>query len=136
MSASRVGKILITGASPDQLNRNTVLRGFVSEGFRQILGLVRVREVSLTHVPAVMPEFRPDLVLVFGSCMPDECDYSALRHSCNQLGAKLAFWLHDDPYEFDHAYKATRHADYVFSNDAWATLHYSHPATHHLGTGA
>jgi spore maturation protein CgeB len=129
-------RVLVTGASPDNDNRNTILRSYVAEGFRQELG-----EDAVTHVPleialATVQRHRPDLIVCFGSCMPDDADYLELRQYCDRSGAILAFWLHDDPYEFDFSYRIRGIADIVFSNDRWATQHYNHPHAYHLPLAA
>ena len=131
-----IEKVLVTGASPDHLNRNTVMRDYVAEGFRQALGAPAVENTPLEFAPTDLAEFDPDLVLVFGSCMPDNCDYGTLRAGCDRRGILLAFWLHDDPYELDFNYKAIETADLIFTNDKWAREFYDHPACYHLPMAA
>lgn len=128
--------VLVTGASPDYGNRNSVLRSYVAEGFREELGEDAVSHVPLEVAAAAVRERRPDLVLCFGSCMPDDADYLELRRLCDQYGGALAFWLHDDPYEFDYNYRINGIADLVFSNDRWSSLHYANPNTRHLALAA
>jgi spore maturation protein CgeB len=135
-NASESGKVVVVGASPDRINRNAVMRKFVAEGLEEVLGPGRVRECSLETALSVVAQIRPSLVVCFGSCMPDVCNYWPLRDLCDRLGAGLAFWLHDDPYEFDFGYRATEVADWVFSNDRWTALHYQHPRTFFLPTAA
>jgi spore maturation protein CgeB len=129
-------RVLVTGASPDNENRNVTLRTYVAEGFQQLLGSKNVCEVSLEQAPQFAWRHKPNLVLCFGSCMPDDASYMELRQFCDATGALLAFWLHDDPYEFDFAYRAVAVADVVFSNDKWASLHYNHPRVHHMPLAA
>lgn len=129
-------RVLVAGASPDRLNRNAVLRSFVVEGFAEVLGRENAREARVELAARAVEQWRPDLVVSFGSCMPDESDYSALRRACDRTGAILAFWLHDDPYEFDFHYRAARVADFLFSNDRWAALHMDHPRAAHLPLAA
>jgi spore maturation protein CgeB len=128
--------VLVTGASPDNENRNTVLRNFVAEGFRDVLGAGAVTHVPLEVALPAARRHKPDLVVCFGSCMPDDADYLALRRHCDDSGAVLAFWLHDDPYEIDFSYRIDGIADLVFSNDRWATEHYNHPCAYHLPLAA
>ena len=90
-------KVLVTGASPDHLNRNTVMRDYVAEGFRQLLSAQAVKNIPLEYADTELAEFNADLVLAFGSCMPDYCDYGKLKAACDKRGAIQAFWLHDDP---------------------------------------
>jgi spore maturation protein CgeB len=131
-----ISNILITGASPDRTNRNTVLRSYVVEGFQQLASLENVSHCPLEQAADITEEYRPDLVLCFGSCMPDDADYFALRYACDKSNAILAFWLHDDPYEFDYSNKACTVADYIFSNDKWSSLHYDHDRVFHLPLAA
>lgn len=129
-------RVLVTGASPDRTNRNTALRSYVFEGFQQLLGTEHVTHTPLEQAAKSISGGRPDVVICFGSCMPDDADYSDLRHLCDITGAVLAFWLHDDPYEFDFSYKVCSVADFIFSNDKWSALHYDHPRTFHLPLAA
>lgn len=127
--------ILICGASPDRLNSNVLLRRHVANGFREVTTGV-VQETPLELAGMGCQGLRYGLVVIFGSCMPDLCDYLPLRRWCDQRGIPLVFWLHDDPYEFDCHYKLLGIADRIFSNDKWATLHYDHPHVHHLPLAA
>ena len=68
--------------------------------------------------------------------MPDDADYIDLRRYCDKSGTLLAFWLHDDPYEFDFSYRIADVADVIFSNDKWAARHYNHPYAYHLPLAA
>ncbi|MVV48176.1 hypothetical protein EJA72_07955 [Pseudomonas sp. PB120] len=129
-------KVLICGASPDRINNNAILRNYVAQGFRQVLGDDLVACCSLDIANEVAKLTRPDLVLVFGSCMPESCDYTGVRNYCSSTGAALAFWLHDDPYEFDLNFKIYKYADYIFSNDRWAVEHINHKNVHHLPLAA
>jgi spore maturation protein CgeB len=132
----KISRIIITGASPDQTNRNTVLRSYVAEGFQQLLGFENVTHCPLEQSVSIVHNLKPDLVLCFGSCMPDDADYFALRHACDKTSSALVFWLHDDPYEFDFNYKVCDLADYIFSNDKWASLHYDHEHAFHMPLAA
>jgi spore maturation protein CgeB len=108
----------------------------VAEGFSTILGPKQVVHLPLESAPSRVIHWKPELVLVFGSCLPDECDYRELRYSCDQVGARLVFWLHDDPYEFDSHAKIMGIADLIFSNDRWASQHYPGNHVGHLPLGA
>ena len=110
-------KVLICSASPDQVNQNAMLRNYVGRGFSEILTEDLVMTSSLDYAVEAAKTFHPDLVVVFGSCMPASADYTGLRGYCSRKGAVLVFWLHDDPYEFDFNYKIYQYADFVFSND-------------------
>jgi len=129
-------KILVSGASPDNQNRNVVLRQYVTEGFAQLPQVVQALAAPLEFAAERAGEFQPDVVVCFGSCMPDDAEYARLRRYCTQTGAPMVFWLHDDPYEFDYNYKIRDVADIVFSNDRWCAEHYPHPFARHLPLAA
>lgn len=133
---SMLSRVLVCGASPDNQNRNVVLRSYVAEGFWQLRGIESVVNVPLEHAATKAWSAKPELVVCFGSCMPDDADYSGIKRYCAQTGATLVFWLHDDPYEFDFSYKIKDVADLVFSNDKWCTEHYDHPRAFHLPLAA
>ena len=129
-------RIVICGASPDSLNLNRLLRKFVATGFKAHAGEENVWEISLENCPFFINKFKPTLVLIFGSCMPDSCNYTPVRRAAEKVGAKIAFWLHDDPYEFDYHYKVVSFADFIFSNDRFAALHYNTKRAVHLPLAA
>jgi spore maturation protein CgeB len=130
--SARPPRVLIVGASPDILNNNAVLRANVLRGFAELLGPEAAAQCPLEAGIQSIGLFRPDLVVCFGSCMPDICYYGPIRDLCDHLGIGLAFWLHDDPYEFDCGHRAAEVADWLFSNDRWATRHHAHPRVYHL----
>jgi spore maturation protein CgeB len=80
--------------------------------------------------------FSPDLILVFGSCAPAACEFVSLKRAANSVGAHLAFWVHEDPYEFDHHTKITGVADTIFTNDRATVSHYSRERVFHLPLAA
>ncbi|WP_051377426.1 CgeB family protein [Paraburkholderia dilworthii] len=131
-----IERVLVCGASLDAVNNNSVLRGYVGRGFGEVLGDAAVRTSSLEAAEQIAAEFSPQLVVVFGSCMPQTSIYHGLRNYCARSGAVLSFWLHDDPYEFDYHYKILDVADIIFSNDRWAATHYQHPHTYHVPLAA
>jgi spore maturation protein CgeB len=129
-------RVLVCGASPDSVNNNAVLRGYVGNGFRSLTQVSAVRTCSLETAEHTARDFGPHLILVFGSCMPSTSHYLGLKEAALDIGACLAFWLHDDPYEFDLSYKIIPLADVIFSNDRWTATHYAHPRVHHLPLAA
>jgi spore maturation protein CgeB len=129
-------RVMIAGAARDRTNTNSALREYVAEGFKEVLGQEFVGNVPFEIAAEQLRIARPDLLLVVGSCLPDQCEYSAFRGACNDLGCPLAFWLHEDPYEFDAAAKIVRLADYIFSNDRWAAEHYHRDNVWHMPLAA
>ncbi len=137
----RTSSLLIAGAFPDRLNSNVGIRDAIAEGFRECLRNApangeSVREERFETVATAVAASRPDLVLLVGSCYPDIVRYEALRAACDRTGSRLAFWLHDDPYEFDTNYRACEVADFIFTSDRWASRHYHHPRVYHLPLAA
>jgi spore maturation protein CgeB len=129
-------KVLVCSASPDQVNTNSVLRSYVGRGFSEILPVGNVMTCSFDYAVEAARRFHPELVVVFGSCMPANCDYNGLRAYCSRSGSALVFWLHDDPYEFDYNYKIYNYADFIFSNDKWAVHYIDHSNVFHLPLAA
>ena len=129
-------KVLVCSASSDEINQNSVLRGYVRRGFAEILPDDHVMNCSAEYAVEAVNRFHPELVVVFGSCMPASCEFNGLRTYCSRSGASLVFWLHDDPYEFDFNYKIFQYADFIFSNDKWAVTHINHPNVFHLPLAA
>jgi spore maturation protein CgeB len=127
---------LVTSTLPDYLNTNVAIRDYVADGLVELLGEIRVACCPFELAPVRIRASRPRLVIAIGSLACDTSDLRALRQAADAVGAVLAFWLHDDPYEFDYAFKAELTADIVFSNDAWATTHYRHGSVHHLPLAA
>lgn len=136
MSKRKPLKVLLVGASPDRINRNAASRGYVARAFGELLSPDNVRTSAFEFGSDLATSFHPDLILVFGSCMPDQCDYAAIKRAAETTGAHLAYWLHDDPYEFDYSFKAVETADTIFSNDLWTIEHYRFPRVFHLPMAA
>ena len=133
---TRAMNVLISGASPDSINNNATLRGYVANGFKGLDGVGSARACSLESAAAIARAEAPDLIVVFGSCMPSVSYYLDLKEAALDAGSCVAFWLHDDPYEFDHSLKIIPLADIIFSNDRWSATHYAHPYVYHLPLAA
>jgi spore maturation protein CgeB len=129
-------KVLVVGASPDALNRNAFARAFVATGLRSDPRVTEVHDTPIETAVQVLRNVEPDLTLVFGSLMPDGADLLPVAE-LGRRGGKVAFWLHDDPYEFDAGTRVYELADAVFTNDRSALVHYPPGlAAHHLPLGA
>ena len=129
-------RLLLAGANPQEHKHDVVRRGDIAEGFVEVLGKPAVATCRYESVARQILRDRPELVLLIGSILPDRCDYAAMRRSCDQVDARLAFWLQYDPYEFDAYVKIVGLADFIFSNDRWATTHYPRTAVWHLPLAA
>lgn len=128
--------VLVCGAFPDRQNSNLSIKHAMTAGFRDCLGEAEVFECSLPAAPAAIRRQRPDLVLLVGSCLQDFNQYRSTRAACDDAGSCLAFWLHDDPYEIDSAFRAKEVADVIFTNDRWSARHYDFPRAYHLPLAA
>ena len=128
--------VLVCGAFPDRLNSNLAIKHAIADGFREKLGAEAVHECPFEAVAETVRRTRPDFVLLVGSCLQDFLRYKPVRAACDAVGACLAFWLHDDPYELDYSFRAAEVADVIFTNDAWSARHYDHPRVYHLPLAA
>lgn len=118
--------VVVTGTVGDALNTNAVLRDYVARGFRALGATVSL--LACGAAPDAVA--RADLVLATGSVAVDSSNLYALRRFADRAGAVLAFWVHDDPYEFDYAFRLRGLADRVFTTDRWSAAHYPEPAVH------
>lgn len=130
-------KVMIASASADHLNVNAVLRDYVVEGFCHAFPEIETVGVPYDAAVTVASSMRPDLTVVFGSVMNDETDYYRLADVVHRGGGRLAFWLHDDPYEFDANGRIFPLADIIFTNDEASLDFYPvHIPVFHLPLGA
>ncbi|AWB23212.1 glycosyl transferase family 1 [Methylobacterium currus] len=136
LKGSSPAKVLVASTSPDAVNHNASIRDALRDGFADVLGASAVRASPLDLAGEAIAGFRPSLVVALGSVAVDAASLRGLARSARRAGARLAFWLHDDPYEFDYAPKAEALADHIFTNDRWAVPHYRHPSVSHLPLAA
>ncbi|AWN55569.1 glycosyl transferase family 1 [Methylobacterium sp. 17Sr1-1] len=136
LRGSSPAKVLVASTSPDAVNHNVPIRDALRDGFADVLGAGAVRASPLELAEEAVADFRPSLVVALGSVAVDAAPLRGLARGVRRAGARLAFWLHDDPYEFDYAAKAEALADHVFTNDRWALAHYRHPSVSHLPLAA
>lgn len=133
---SAVIQVLVTSTLVDRLNTNNAIRDYVFQAFGEVLGSESVACCPLEAAAQKIRELKPTLIVAIGSLASDLTDLRGLRQSADASASLLAYWLHDDPYEFDYAFKAELTADVVFSSDAWSVPHYRHPHVHHLPLAA
>jgi spore maturation protein CgeB len=124
--------VLVTSTFADRLNTNSSIREYLFQAFARVLGDRHVARCHLELATRQIKELRPKLVVAVGSLASDTSDLRQLRRSADATSSVLAYWLHDDPYEFDYAFKAELTADIIFSSDAWSASHYRHGHVHHL----
>lgn len=134
--APQLRSVLVMGGTPDSLNRNLSMRDAVVDALAERLGAENVRTCSLPRYESAMDGLHDAFVLIYGSALADESDYLGIAHAAKRRGFPLAFWLTDDPYEFDAEYKFAELADAVFTNDRWTRSYYRRPNVFHLPTAA
>lgn len=109
-------RLLVSSGTADAINTNRRLRQRIHHGFQE-LGL-QSTEAPLPQVQGLLEQQRPDLLLITGSIADPAVDLAALVHRARQLECTVAFWLHDDPYEFDLHWPLADLTCQVFSNEA------------------
>ncbi len=120
----RFHRVLITSGTPDEVNSNAALRDYVVQGFQEAFPEVRALGVPHHLASTGIEQWQPDLVIVFGSVMLDASDFAPIAQVASRVGARLVFWLHDDPYEFDMNERIYPYAQAVFTNDLASVDHY------------
>ena len=128
--------VCITSTVPDCLNSNAHIRHHLAEGFRTLLPGNQVSAPGFHAAADTVAATRPGLIVAVGGLAIDAVDLTPLRRAADRTGATLAVWLHDDPYEFDYAYKARGLADIIFTNESWCVPHYGPGPVHHLPLAA
>ncbi len=113
-----------------------MIRNYADQGFKELLPPDAVLAVPFESAIASIRQFKPDVVLIIGGLGLDDIQYQPVRAACDRENARLAFWLHDDPYEFDYAYKIEALADVIFTNDSWTLHHYKAKSVFHVPLGA
>jgi spore maturation protein CgeB len=88
---SAVSRILICGASPDNQNRNTVLRNYVAEGFSQLEGMARVFNVPLEYASDKARECTPDLIFSNDRWCAEHYDHPYTYHLPLAASAKYHY---------------------------------------------
>lgn len=129
--------IILSSAAPDILNSNSYINQYAAAGFREAAPERSVSVEPFDQLEDAIRRTKPELLLLLASCLPAEAHYGRIRHACDKAGVRLAFWLLDDPYEFDAGIKAASVADVIFVSDRWASWHYIAPCpVHHLPLAA
>jgi spore maturation protein CgeB len=119
--------IIVSSAAPDVLNSNAYLNHYAAAGLRAAAPSRRVLVEAFERLEETIRLQKPELVLLMASCLPAETYYGRLRHACDKADSRLAFWLLDDPYEFDANVRASAVADAIFVSDLWSSWHYIAP---------
>lgn len=105
----------MSSGTADAINTNQRLRQRIAHGFRE-LGLAS-EACAVERVPALLLQERVDLLLITGSIADPNVDLSWLVGRAQRQQTRVAFWLHDDPYEFDLHWRLDGLDCPVFSNE-------------------
>jgi spore maturation protein CgeB len=108
-------RVVVSSGTADALNTNQRLRQRIAHGFHQ-LGLCS-QHCAMEAVPALLQQQPVDLLLITGSIADPSVDLAWLVRVARQRGSQVAFWLHDDPYEFDLHWRLAELGCPVFSNE-------------------
>lgn len=107
--------ILVSSGTADAINTNRRLRTRISHGFRE-LGCQSL-DLGIAQVPLRLGKDPVDLLLITGSIADPTVDLAGLVRSARSQGTPVAFWLHDDPYEFDLHWRLEPLDCPVFTNE-------------------
>ena len=116
-------KILVGSGTSDIINTNSRLRRRVAHGFEE-LGHLSV-SASIEEVPQQLNQQDYDLLLITGSIADTSVDITSVVQLAYSKEAKVAFWLHDDPYEFDMHWRIESLGCPVFTNEPNCIPYYS-----------
>lgn len=109
--------VLVFRTMPDRLNSNKQIEAHVASAAARVLVGFRVISVGAALAEQAILELRPVFALGVGGVALDQVDLTAIARAARHVGASLAYWLHDDPYEFDFGWKLRGRCDWVFNTD-------------------
>ncbi|MCX6937238.1 MAG: glycosyltransferase [Verrucomicrobia bacterium] len=122
--SSIVDRILIAGTTPNFLNSNWQLRTHAANGFRQAYPDSDIYDCAWDDAFHLIRQLKPTLVIWMGGVMLEEYDLRVFSDNAKSHGGKIAFWMHDDPYELDASLRVVDFADYIFTTDRASVIHY------------
>ena len=108
-------RIVVSSGTTDAHNTNHRLRKRISHGFQE-LGLPS-RSCPVEQIPTLVRRESIDLLLITGSIADPAVDLPWLVRCARQQRCRVAFWLHDDPYEFDLHWRLADLGCPVFTNE-------------------
>lgn len=120
---------------PDARNRNTSIETYFSRALARVVGGPITRSGVEAVIDAIAAR-KPKLAIGLGSVASDDVDYTAIYLACRSVGARLVYWLHDDPYEFDFNWKVVDRSDWIFTTDLASIPFYASSRVSHLPLAA
>lgn len=108
-------RIVVSSGTSDAHNTNHRLRKRISHGFQE-LGLASWC-CGVEQIPSLLQREPIDLLLITGSIADPAVNLHWLVERARQHHCQVAFWLHDDPYEFDLHWRLEDLGCVVFTNE-------------------
>ncbi|MCC5611659.1 glycosyltransferase [Nostoc sp. CHAB 5834] len=131
--------VVVTSTVRDSYNTNWPIRDYLAAGFSDSEELdISAIACPLDQSIQVVDLCGARMLICVGGLALPSADLWQFRRIADKKNIPLVLWLHDDPYEFDYAYRAKGLADFVFTNDAATVPFYSNFGikAHHLPLAA
>ena len=107
--------ILVSSGTSDAINTNQRLRQRIAHGFNE-LGHLSI-DAPIDELPQLLQLSCFDFLLITGSIADSSVDLADVVRLAQSRNIVVAFWLHDDPYEFDMHWRLESLGCTVFSNE-------------------
>ena len=107
--------ILVSSGTSDAINTNQRLRQRIAHGFNE-LGHLSI-DAPIDELPQLLQLRCFDFLLITGSIADSGVDLADVVRLAQSRNIVVAFWLHDDPYEFDMHWRLESLGCTVFSNE-------------------
>lgn len=114
--------IVVFGTLAAGKDTNSAINTSIFEAMCRVCPNDRVVRVSSSTIVDAIEDHRPRLVVGLGSIVHDHLNYAAIYRAAKTVGATLAYWLFDEPYERDFDWKLGGRADWIFTvdrNSSW-----------------
>lgn len=128
--------LVLFRTTPDEVNSNASIEAWVMRAAKRRLPSWRIVRADARRALAAIEATRPTLAIGVGGLAPDALDFSAMRRATRTAGAALAYWVLEDPYEFDFSWKISGLCDWIFTTDQGCVDHYDSPNVSHLPLAA
>ena len=106
-------KILVSSGTSDAINTNKRLRKRIAHGFQELGHF----DIAVEELPQLLDLKTFDFLLITGSIADPSVDLFEVVRFARSRKIVVAFWLHDDPYEFDLHWRLESLGCTVFSNE-------------------
>lgn len=135
-----VNILVVTTFSVQEKNNIHIVHGVLQGLKESAKSFFSEALIEYTHVEdgiEKIKEFKPDIVILFGTALKDSIDFGALSYLAKEHGSVMVFWATDEPYEFDARYRFIEYFDHIFINDFGTCPYYfKDEKVHHLPLAA